>query len=114
MAKKKSKKGPKKSTQTIIHVIISFVFIVWGILSPLTAIDALIFLNISALISAAVGVIMLLAGILGLLRIRPEQRRIFGIIIFVMSIISVVFSLKSGLAWRPILQAVMAWLYIIW
>ncbi len=98
----------------IIHIIISILYIVWGIGAPLTALNAILDLNVGALISAAVGIIMLLAGIFGLLRIKPLKRRIFGIVIFVGSVISLVTSLKFGFQWQPIAQAVLAWLYIVW
>ena len=99
----------------IIHIIISIVYIVWGIGAPLTAIKAILALDVGALLTATAGVIMLLAGIFGLFRIKPLKRRIFGIIIFVLAAASAVTSLMGGnIAWQAILQAVMAWLYIIW
>ncbi len=101
----------------VVHIIISLLYIIWGIGAPLSAIDAVIALNIPAMISAAVGIIMLLAGIFGLVRIKPLKRRLFGIIIFVGAAVSVAFSLKGGVAgiqWQSVIQAVLAWLYIIW
>ena len=114
MAKKKSKKGPSKNTQSIIHVIISIIYIIWGIYSPLSALNAIISPNIAALVGAAIGVITLVAGILGLFRLKPSVRRILGIIIFVLSIVSIVTALMGGgINWQAILQAILAWLYII-
>ena len=99
----------------VAHVIISLIYIAWGIGAPLTAIQAIVNLDPGALLSAAVGVVMLLAGIFGLLRIKPLKRRIFGVIIFLLAAVSVVTSLWGGhVAWQAILQAVLAWLYIIW
>ena len=115
MAKKKSKKGPSKNTQSVIHVIISIIYIIWGIYSPLSALNAIISLNIAALVGAAIGVITLVAGILGLFRLKPSVRRILGIIIFVLAAVSAVTSLMGGnIAWHSILEAILAWLYIIW
>lgn len=114
MAKKKSRKGPSKNTQSVIHVIISIIYIIWGIGAPLSALSAIIDLNPGALISAAVGVITLIAGILGLFRIKPSMRRTLGVIIFVLAVVSVVTSLLgNSIHWQGILQAVLAWLYII-
>ena len=104
----------KKSTKKIVHIIISILYIIWGIGAPLSAVRAIIALNIPALISAAVGVVMLLAGIFGLFRIKPLKRRLFGLVIFIGAVISIVTSLGSGLQWQPIVSAVLAWLYIIW
>ena len=114
MAKKKSKKGPSKNTQSIIHVIISIIYIIWGIYSPLSALNAIISLNMAALVGAAIGVITLVAGVLGLFRIKPSVRRVLGIIIFVLSIVSIATALMGGgINWQAILQAILAWLYII-
>ena len=97
----------------IARIIISSLYILWGIGAPLSAWNALVELNVAAMISAAVGIIMLLAGICGLLGIKPLKRRLFGLIILALSLVSVVTSLKGGIQWQPILSAVMAFLYII-
>jgi len=99
----------------VIHVIISLLYIIWGIGAPLTALNAVLDLNVPMLLTAVTGIIMLLAGIFGLFRIKPLKRRIFGIIIFVLAAASAATSLMGGhLAWQPIIQALMAWAYIIW
>lgn len=111
----------KKGTKKVIHVIISLLYIVWGIGAPLSVLRNLASLNLEAilnvgtLLSLASGLIMLIAGLLGLLRLRPLYRRLLGIIIFVLAAVSAVTSLMSGnIVWQSILQAIMAWLYIIW
>ena len=59
----------------VLHVIISIVYIIWGIGAPLSLIKSLATLDLASLtsigtlISVATGLVMLLAGILGLLRI---------------------------------------------
>lgn len=105
----------------IIHIIISLLYIVWGIGAPLTFVKSILNLNfesilsIGTLLSVATGLIMLIAGILGLFRLRPIYRRLLGIIIFVLAAVSAATSLAGGhLAWQAILQAVLAWLYIVW
>lgn len=100
----------------IVHIIISVLYIIWGIGAPLTALNAILDLNVGALIGALTGIIMLLAGIFGLFRIKPLKRRIFGFIIFVLAVAGVITSLVGGgsLNWQGIVQAILAWLYIIW
>ena len=100
----------------VIHIIISIIYIVWGITAPLTAIKAILALDVGALLTATTGVIMLLAGIFGLFRIKPIKRRIFGIIIFVLALVSVITAIAAGnfLPIGAIVQALLAWLYIIW
>ena len=68
----------------VIHIIISLLYIVWGIGAPLTFVKSLAnldfesILSIGTLLSVATGLLMLIAGILGLFRLRPIYRRILG------------------------------------
>ena len=105
----------------VVHVIISLIYIVWGIGAPLSFIKNLAnfnfesLLSIGTILSLATGLIMLIAGVLGLFRLRPLYRRLLGVIIFILAAASAVTSHMGGnIAWQAILQAVMAWLYIIW
>ena len=105
----------------LIHIIISIVYIIWGIGAPLSLIKSLAALDLASLtsigtlISVATGLIMLFAGIFGLLRIKPLKRRILGIVIFILAICGVVTSVVGGgFSWQALLQALMAWAYIVW
>lgn len=105
----------------LIHIIISIVYIVWGIGAPLSLIKSLAALDLASLasigtlISVATGLVMLFAGIFGLLRIKPLKRRILGIVIFILAICGVVTSVVGGgFSWQALLQALMAWAYIVW
>ena len=106
----------KKNTKKIINVIISIIYIIWGILSPLSALEAIIALNVPALASAAVGILMLLAGFFCILGIKKEKCRVFGVIIFICSIISVGLTVMGGFNLtgliRSSIPAVLAWLFI--
>ena len=95
------------------RILVSILYIIWGITAPLTAWNALVHLDVAAMISAAVGIIMLLAGIFGLFGIQTAKRRVFGIIILVLALFSVVTSLQNGYLWQPIVSALLAFLYII-
>ena len=101
----------KQSTKNVLRVVISIVYIIWGILSPITLIKSIIDLNLGAIAAAVVGVLTLLAGIFGLFGMKKEKCRIFGIIIFVCSIVSVVLALPS-ISVHSIITAVLAWLFI--
>ena len=105
----------KKSTKRVVQVIISIIYIIWGILSPISAIQAIIALDVGAMISAGVGVLMLLAGIFGLLDIKKSHRRIFGVVIFIISVISLALSIKDFNFYsivRSAVTALLAWLFI--
>lgn len=103
----------KKSTKKILKVVISILYIIWGITAPLTAISAILAFDLSAIIGAAVGVLMLLAGIFGLLGIKSDKCKLFGAIIFIGAAVSFVLSLLGGgFAWSNIVSAILAWLFI--
>lgn len=110
MAKKKKKM--KSSTKNVLKILISIIYIVWGIYSPIQAFQAVIALDIGAIISAAVGVLTLLAGIFGLFGMEKEKCRIFGIIICVFSLIGVVTALPT-INTSSLITAILAWLFIL-
>ncbi|MBR2293118.1 MAG: hypothetical protein IKA44_02265 [Clostridia bacterium] len=101
----------KASTKKVLRVLISIVYILWGLYSPISAIKAILDLNIGAIASATVGVLTLLAGIFGLVGVKKNKCRVFGIIIFVCSIIAVVLALPS-ISVNSIVTAILAWLFI--
>ena len=101
----------KKSTRSILRLIISIVYIIWGIASPLTLLKSVLALDVSAILGAMVGVITLLAGVFGLLGIKKDKCRIFGVIIFVLAVISFVTALPS-VSVNSIVNGILAWLFI--
>ena len=103
----------KSATKKILKIIISIIYIIWGIYSPLSVVNAVIALDVSALISAFVGVLTLLAGIFGLVGIKKTKCRIFGIVILIFSIVSIVYSIPMGaIPTNSIINAILAWLFI--
>lgn len=102
----------KKSTKSILKIVISIIYIIWGIWSPISAFEAVLDLNIPALITAGVGVLMLLAGIFGLIGMKKIKCRVFGIIIFVFSLVGVVTALPA-INVNTLVTAVLSWLFIV-
>ncbi len=107
-----AKKKMKKSTRNVLKILISIIYIIWGIYAPAQAFQAVIALNVGAMISAAVGILTLLAGIFGLFGLKKEKCRIFGIIIFLFSLIGAVVALPT-INVSSIITAILAWLFII-
>ncbi len=107
-----AKKKMKKSTRNVFKILISIIYIIWGIYAPVQAFQAVIALNVGAIISAAVGILTLLAGIFGLFGLKKEKCRIFGIIIFLFSLIGAVVALPT-INVSSIITAILAWLFII-
>ena len=103
----------KKSTKNVLRVIISLLYIVWGIWSPISAFSAILAFDLSALVGAAVGVVMLLAGIFGLFGVKSPKCKLFGVIIFIGAVASIILALPtSGISWSNVVSAVLAWFYI--
>ena len=102
----------KKGTKNVLRVVISIVYIVWGIFSPISAIKAVLALNIGAIASAAVGVLMLLAGLFGLIGVKKKTCRIFGIVLFVLSVAAVVLALPT-ISVNSIVTAILSWLMVV-
>jgi len=107
-----AKKKMKNSTKNVLKILISIIYIIWGIYSPIQAFGAVVALDIGAMISAGVGILTLLAGIFGLFGMKKEKCRIFGIIICVFSIVGVVFALPA-INFSSIITALLAWLFIV-
>ncbi|MBQ9087051.1 MAG: hypothetical protein IJY47_07695 [Clostridia bacterium] len=102
----------KTATKKLIKIIISIVYIVWGIYSPISVIQAVLDLNVGAMISALVGVLTLLAGIFGLIGIKKLKCRIFGVVILVVAVLGIVAALPS-INVNSIVSALLAWLFIL-
>jgi len=102
----------KKSTKGVLRVLISLAYIIWGILSPITALQAILALDIGAIVSAAVGIAMLIAGFLGLINVKKKTCRLLGVVLFLFSVVAVIVSLP-GINYQSIITAVLAWLFIV-
>ena len=102
----------KSTTRGLTRVLISILYIVWGIMAPISAIKALLALDLSGIVTAAVGVLMLIAGFFGLLGIKRAKVRTFGVVILIAAIVSIVLALPT-LNFISIITAVLAWLFII-
>ena len=102
----------KRSTKRIIRVLIGILYIIWGIASPVSAYEALIALDTTALVSAGIGVLMLLAGILALFHIRKSVCRVFGIVIFLANAVPIALALPT-IHLQSVTSAVLALLFVI-
>ena len=102
----------KRTTKTVFKIIISIIYIIWGIYSPIQVFNAVLALDVGAMLSAGVGVLTLFAGIFGLLGMRKLRCRVFGIVIFVVSAVGVIAALPA-INTTSIITAVLAWLFIL-
>lgn len=101
----------KAGTKKVIKILISIVYIFWGLYSPISAFHAILALDVGAIASASVGVLMLLAGIFGLIGIKKMKCRIFGIVIFVCSVAAIILALPS-ISVNSIITAILSFFFI--
>ena len=99
----------KYTTKRIWRIVISILYILWGLLSPIAVFDALLDLDPIALAAAGVNLLMLIAGIFGLIGIKKIKCRIFGVIILVCQIAV----LLGGVNISSVISVILALLFII-
>ena len=102
----------KTVTRGLVRVLISILYIACGIMAPISAFKSLIALDPAGIVTGIVGVLMLIAGFFGLLHVKRRKVRLFGIIIFVVSVVSIALSLPN-INYTSIAAAILAWLFII-
>ncbi len=104
----------KKSTKNVWRVVISILYIIWGVAAPLSLLKAIISFDLVAILGLAGGVLMLLAGVLGLLKVKVGLCRTFGVIIFLINGMSFVMGILGGnFVLTSLVSALLAWLFII-
>lgn len=101
------------------RIVISLIYIVMGIDSLIPSIEAALRsaleLDIIGILTASVGILMLLAGLFGILDVKRGVCRTMGIIIFAVSAFMFVWSLLKGQGYQRdgLIGAALAWLFII-
>ncbi|MDD6260762.1 MAG: hypothetical protein PUA74_06745 [Clostridiales bacterium] len=101
------------------RIVISLIYIVMGIDSLIPSIESALRsaleLDIIGILTASVGILMLLAGLFGILDVKRGVCRTMGIIIFAVSAFMFVWSLLKGQGYQRdgLIGAALAWLFII-
>ncbi len=100
------------SKRNVTRILISIIFIAYGVDSVIRALQALVALDIAGVVACALGIVMFITGILGLFRASITACRVLGVIICVLSALSFAVSLAGGaFATEALVQALLAWLY---
>ena len=98
--------------KNITRVLVSIIFVAYGISSVIEAFRALLDLDLLGILGCALGIIMFITGILGLLKTQIKVCRVLGIIICVLSALQFALSLAGGaFAVQMLVQALLAWIY---
>ena len=106
----------KSSTKKILRVVISILYIIWGLASPIAAFNAILALDLGAILSAAVGLMMLIAGVCGLLGLKKSICHLFGVVLFILAVLACIplfltFSIIPLVS--NIISAILALLFVI-
>ena len=98
--------------KNVTRIIISIIFIAYGISSVFMAFDALLDLDLVGILSCTLGVLMFVTGIFGLVNAKIKVCRVLGVIICVLSALEFALALLGGaFVVQSLVQALLAWLY---
>ncbi len=101
-----------KNKANLTRILISIVFIAYGIDSVIRALESLLDFDIAGILACAVGVLMFITGIMGLFKIKIQACRIMAVIVCVLSAANFITGLL-GLSFQTqmLVQALLAWVY---
>ena len=102
----------KKGLKIFFRIIISLLYLAWGALTVKGVVDEWAGFDGALLLVGLVGVLTFFAGVFGLLGIKKLRCRIWGIVIFVTSVVSIVAALPD-IEWSSVVSAAIAWLFIL-
>ncbi len=96
----------------VTRVLISIIFIVLGISSVFDAFEALLELDLGGVLGSALGVLMFVTGLFGLLKTKLKVCRVLGVFICVLSAVIFALGLSKGIFdVNTLIQALLAWIY---
>lgn len=101
-----------KKNANLTKILISLVFIAFGIDSVIRALELLLSLDIGGVISCALGVLMFITGIVGLCKVKIEVCRVLAVIVCILSAANFITGLLSlSFQTQMLVQALLAWVY---
>ncbi len=100
------------SKRNVTRILISIIFIAYGVSSVIQALHALLELDLGGVLACALGVVMFITGVLGLFRTQIKICRVLGVVICVLSALKFALALAGGgFLVDALVQALLAWLY---
>lgn len=94
------------------RVIISIIFIAYGVDGFIRALQELLALDLLGVLSCALGILMFITGIFGILKTQIKVCRVLGVIICILSALNFALALAGGaFATQMLVQALLAWIY---
>ena len=98
--------------KNVTRILISIIFIAYGVSSVVTAIMAMLGLDLAVVLGCALGILMFTTGICGLFGVQIKICRIFGVIVCILSALNFALALADGrFDVQSMVQALLAWIY---
>lgn len=98
--------------KNVTRALISIIFIAYGVSSVITAVVAMIGLDLSVVLGCALGILMFTTGICGLFGVKIKICRILGVLVCLLSVIKFALALAGGtFDVQSMVQALLAWIY---
>ncbi len=101
-----------KKAANLTKILISLVFIAYGLDSVIRALELLLDLDIMGIMSCALGVLMFITGIAGLFKAKITVCRALAVIVCVLSAANFIVGITSlSFQTQMLVQALLAWVY---
>ncbi len=98
--------------KNITRILISVIFIVYGVSSVFDAFSALLKLDLLGVLGCALGLLMFAMGIFGFIKSQITVCRVLGVIVCILSAISFAAALAGGaFDVQSLVTALLAWIY---
>ena len=102
----------KKGKAQLTRILISLVFIAFGLDSVIRTLELLLEFDVSGILSCAVGVLMFVTGIMGLFKVKIDICRVFAVIVCILSAANFITALlQPSFQTQMLVQAILAWVY---
>ena len=100
------------SKRNVTRVLISIIFIAYGLSSVIDAFLSLVSFDLAGVIACTLGIVMFVTGAFGLFRTHIKLCRVLGIVICLLSAFNFAVALAGGsFVVNSLVQALLAWIY---
>lgn len=100
------------SKRNVTKVLVSIIFIAFGVDSVVRAIESLLALDLAGVLGCTVGLLMFVLGIFGILKNKIKVCRVLSVFVCLLSAANFVLALAGGaFATQMLVQALLAWIY---
>ena len=100
------------SKRNITRVLVSIIFIAFGVDSVGRAFESLLEFDLVGVLACSVGLLMFVLGVFGILKNKIRVCRVLAVIVCILSAANFAVALAGGaFATQMLVQALLAWIY---